>query len=145
MKQREIKFRVYHKADGMKYFGDTPIHILLNGDVYYDEVKEHYKLDSHILMQYTGFKDANGKDIFEGDIVKIEKIDGTTYNAQVRFFKGAFCIHTTNVDINVKNVEGHNVIMHIDFDWSDQQSFYEVIGNIYENAGLLAVTPKGID
>jgi len=72
---REIKFRVWHKDEMLKLisepeygnhyiqFGDQKYHIWnSDGDI----------IKSAVLMQYTGLKDKNGNEIYEGDILHEE-------------------------------------------------------------------------
>lgn len=72
--------------------------------------------DNYELMQYTGLKDKNGKEIYEGDIVKDK------YGLKIVYFsKGAFYL------------QDHDVLY-----WLHDYNFYiEVIGTIYENPELL--------
>ena len=80
-------------------------------------------------MQYTGLFDKNDNEIFEGDIVRISMRIGkhlTTSIGVVRFDKIEVCFKIRN------DLGGHYVTMF-------HASYFEVIGNIYENPELLEV------
>ena len=78
------------------------------------------------LMQYTGLKDKNGKEIYEGDVVNYSHPRTNEIIRTVTFKHGAF------------GIEGIYEKTHIIFG-NILDSHIEVIGNIYENPELLTV------
>ncbi len=77
------------------------------------------------LMQYTGLKDKNGKEIYEGDIV--ERVDGSM--VVIKWSRGSHSFEWFSMKIPDRfwNSEAE--------DWE----ISEVVGNIYENPSLLEV------
>lgn len=114
---RPIKFRAWEE-DGKNMLSPNEV-----GDHSLNDLEEL----PYILMQFIGLKDKNGKEIYEGDIVR-------------------FC-HWSDCDTNKEREWRIGQIV-----WSDHRfslhpkqpmdslynsKMYEVIGNIYENPELL--------
>ena len=92
-------------------------------DIIGDYITFVRKADEIELMQSTGLKDKNGKEIFEGDILKSNK-----YITSVFYERGAYCVkfsRTPNTTVTM------NVISFI------EKYKTKIIGNIYENPELL--------
>ena len=124
---RTIKFRGKGKKYGKWYFGN-----LYDRDIY---GRTHiltinegfFTIDPHTIGQFTGLYDKNSKEIYEGDILRINDFT----NVECVFRHGAFgyiyCkdFHSfagnTNYTFNPKNTDED----------------FEVIGNIYDNPELL--------
>lgn len=93
------------------------------------DLESSYSFDEIELMQYAGLKDKNGTEIYEGDIVRLQSVDGMDYNAQIVFKDGGFCAIDGAIDDF--SVSRYNLTI---FDLE-----ITVIGNIYENSELLEV------
>lgn len=130
---RETKFRAWLKEDKKMVnvetmdFTDKSIQYLKKSEINNAYILRRESFDDVELMQYTGLKDKNGKEIYEGDIVLVES-GGilTRYKTVVEFKEGALIA-------SLISEENHFYIFNPGFDSND----FEVIGNIYENKNLL--------
>lgn len=89
---------------------------------------DYFDTEDMILMQYTGLKDKNGKEICEGDIVKFRfKDDREEFPDLIGYIE----YQTTFTAFRIMSNQGS---FKIDI---TEIKFIEVIGNIYDNPELL--------
>ena len=128
------KFRAWDVHEKKMFTNDQLI--IWNGNVYANDNSKlnvdnlkGWNIDEKYLMQSTGLFDKNGKEIFEGDIVKY-KAGCNTYTEEVAYDKnfGGFGVRDAKTDIIFTFGE---VFEDIDI------NPLEVIGNIYDNPELL--------
>lgn len=151
---REIKFRGYAKEElvGSQWIdngygvtrinytdGTSSVHLLTPyGD---------YRVEEDSVGQYTGLKDKNGKEIYEGDILSYKKIIYTNCSMEeIEEIKDEVLIELINyrpiasiVKPLSKGVEcfGYDNVNNECLILDLQSEELEVVGNIYENPELL--------
>ncbi len=123
---RTIKFRAWDKNKGMSEpTEDRGVFFRWRG------LSSNVWIDFE-LMQFTGLLDKNGKEIYEGDIIRYETSEDfdaeSTYDeiAEVKFINGVF----DPVYLSKRELHTYEDALLI-------VGKIEVIGNIYENPELL--------
>ena len=144
---REIKFRAFHK----KHKIILPVWVIdfqfqrlqMWNDTPEDSNNAWDSFDDIELMQYTGLKDKNGKEIYEGDIIRIRMYKGNYENYKITWINDYHEVEEDNPNIDMETAEfiAINEKEGIDFNWIDSSIWFkcEVIGNIYENPELMEV------
>ena len=132
---RKIKFRAWDKKEKKMYYDvqDTYDFMINNGGCFEESFKDVLEYDNYVVMQYTGCKDANGKEIYEGDIIRLEGVDdreiGSTWEhiGKIVYKRGAFFVCYFDY-----YADGDEELI-----CDAQVEFGTVIGNVYENKELL--------
>ena len=150
---RDIKFRAKDK-DGCWRYGNLATGIYKGGwcpviqeeyEYEYESLpimeslKEYWIINNKTIGQYTGLKDKNGKEIYEGDVLKQVKkssregYESTSYdknNFEVVFKYGSFWLQRPYGD-SAYIRDFPNIDEFVGFEC------FEIVGNIYENPELL--------
>ena len=135
--QRQIKFRVWDILDKRMIYPNSHMSMDLNGYAY--NLQNGAGGTDYKLMQFTGIRDKNGKDIYEGDIC-------TTFNTKMIGlveFNGDFESYAQYVGFKFKCYQTDGNPFLNSFSNAIYQQFgrasdyYEVIGNIFEDPELL--------
>jgi len=119
---REIKFRAW---DGYNINYDLYEQHGYNGNIEINDCLAY--IDN--LMQYTGLKDKNGVEIYEGDILSLSRCSQNEY--KVGFIEGAFCLCFIN------GIWKNHYALDMNYIQRSLKKKSEVIGNIYENPELV--------
>jgi uncharacterized phage protein (TIGR01671 family) len=132
---REIKFRAW---DGKKMLHNVGIHPFIIQALWRDKDNKMKESDdgayivspaftAYHIMQFTGLHDKNGKEIYEGDILRL--LD--SYNNNWSRNGGEVIFSNKYVGGWVITSKGHDLTIGV------RQHEVEIIGNIYETPELL--------
>ncbi len=137
---RENKFRAWDKEQKKMWIheedtGDNFDKMNGIGGFYYNYgVCDYYKED-FILMQYTGLKDCNNVEIYEGDILKGKdgKINVVVWSNKLSgYILGTWLKKGKQKDLDINTLE--EKLVDCSYFIADKD---EIIGNIYKNPELL--------
>lgn len=126
-----LRFRAWLKATKEMHEVDDIVSIdfekkqICVKTLFFDQLN-HYDFDDVVLMQSTGFRDKNGKEIFEGDVVKLAKdvYSEPAYYEIVRHRGGAYRLESKRYGCELW-------LRHTDC---------EIVGNIHTNPELAEVS-----
>lgn len=119
---REIKFRMWNRI----------VERMSNGYTLYELHAQAVNFPILEIMQYTGLKDKNGTELYEGDIVNQFTLE---VKRTVVYHNGSFG-YWDSEDVKYRSLISYAGNQW--FDWKDSKSQHiEVIGNIYQNTELI--------
>ena len=146
---REIKFRAWDKENEAMVY---PKGILFDARVVYFSCGTLEPHEGYELMQYTGLKDKNGKEIYEGDIVTGQSFESSMLNHwksgilkhldyEVEYVPEMYVIKYHEASFKTFNLKGRWVAI-LNHHVSSMVDDLQVVGNIYENPELLKEESK---
>lgn len=125
---REIKFKIWDKKNKKWHIQYPSIGSFFN--IYKDgTLSRNSEDDDYILVEYTGLKDKNGNEIYEGDIVRMRGLIAGHFEPMVGYVyyeSPSFVVIATEP----RGVRGKGRIL-------SEGNLNEIIGNIYEDPELL--------
>lgn len=143
---REIKFRGKRVENGNWVYGDL-VHNAFDGTSMTIPIgiqpDNSYPIAVHpeTVGQYTGLKDKDGKEIYEGDVLKVNKAHDHYINRNYVVFydDAAFQIETPEITGRCAIVKFIYDAFHKDEieEFSDYTTLFTLIGNIHDNPELI--------
>lgn len=141
---RTIKFRAWNISFGMKEVSGwiyETLYIKNDGGLGYEPMTR----DKWEVMQFTGLRDKNGKEIYEGDQIRYWEDQDVEQDEEGNDYVPENCVYEMVVEWNENN-SGYFFDEPMGFDYypplGSSDVTIEVVGNIYEDSHLLAEKKK---
>lgn len=122
------KFEMFYDVSVVTTFHHKEQHVIADFGMYNESEYNGTEIIDYTLMQSTGLLDINGKEIFEGDVVRVDDYK----NIVVKFGK---IEHEENYG-DIVIYQGLNLYLGGGYPEA-VMSKHEIIGNVYENPELL--------
>jgi uncharacterized phage protein (TIGR01671 family) len=145
---KTLKFRLWDESK-KEWSTGRDFLISLDGEVLFGEKSKYeYECRDQIVQQYTGLKDKNGKEIYEGDLIINETSDEDWGNPQLvvwsKYEEVGFAVavslnkmHSPSYHLHELNHSILGSIFQEQYPLNQTMGRYEVVGNIFENPELL--------
>jgi uncharacterized phage protein (TIGR01671 family) len=133
---RELKFRAWDK-ENRHMIQDSPVSM---ASIMRDRVRKAIDQNGtpigaqYVIMQWTGLKDKNGKEIYEGDALRVINPNGEEDNPCIVEWDGRGCCYPYEPQGGYGDYDISSI------GWAMDSEFeFEIIGNVHEHTELLGV------
>lgn len=138
---RELKVRAWHKpykqmcqVESLRFDGNGVYTAVLIEEPFYD--RKLVEADEIVIEQFTGLKDRNGTDIYEGDIIQFEFWNEKyyrqiAYNSAIASYEAITVASPTSKKLRQKAKYSFSELYKI------SSKGFKVVGNIHENPELV--------